>query len=204
MSSAEKTSNKLLLVSFAALIYILSGAQIDKINLGFISFKNISAFADLTFLLLIIYFIWDYYHFWVDNIASDWKKNIEKFYCEFLTKRLLRELKKSGSQYCRNYVSDEFPPNKSYNAESSWFIYDAHYKFGFGSKQLRVEIEKESDYGGINKVGHVVHIFNGDALKSLRYLFWLEWTFHEKAFRVQLLPLVLSTIALVLLIFNLI
>ncbi|MDW2255193.1 hypothetical protein [Vibrio sp. 1569] len=88
----EKENRILGMISLAAIALVLGGVEIDKVNLGFITIKNVGYMFKWGLFLGVSYLLWGAYQNWRKSVAKLCDENLEEYLCTYLTALLLKSM----------------------------------------------------------------------------------------------------------------
>jgi hypothetical protein len=205
MFEIEKENKILILCSIVSLAVAFGGIDIEKINLGFITIKSLGVIVKFGLVLFLVYLLWGFYQKWEKHVYEHCEKDLEDYLCTFLTNVLITKIKTQGPDFCNtNQTFTTLNDWSIISAKSSHFIYSPSCGKKSNNRNLRVQLQKTDEYNNTSSIDHVVHGFYGEKLSELKATYWMKWLVVHPFFRINILPGIVGSIALLVMIVHLI
>ncbi|EOX4911493.1 hypothetical protein ACS0KU_004771 [Vibrio alginolyticus] len=200
----EKNNKTLMACSLTAFVSVFGGVEIDKVNLGVVSIKNLGDLMNVGLLLVLSYLLWGAYQNWKNSLSALCEEDLENYWCTYLTDLLLKRIKQQGPSFC--HVDQTFTKLTDWSlvsAESSWFIYSPGSEKKSGNRCLRVQLQYTDSYNNTSEINHVVHGFKEAELSDQRFDYWFKWITFQPFFRLHILPYLLGGLGWVVVLIHL-
>lgn len=204
MGKMEKNNKTLMACSLTAFVSVFGGVEIDKVNLGVVSIKNLGGLINIGLLLVLSYILWEAYQNWKSSLSALCDEDLENYLCKYLTDLLLKRIKQEGPRFCLvDQTSTNLTDWSLVSAESSWFLYSPGSEKKSGNRCLRVELQYTDSYNNTSKINHVIHEFKAAELSDKRFDYWFKWIILQPFFRQHILPYLLGGLGWAVVLFHL-
>ncbi|AVF74768.1 hypothetical protein MH171_000059 [Vibrio parahaemolyticus] len=200
----EKENRILGMISLAAIALVLGGVEIDKVNLGFITIKNVGYMFKWGLFLGVSYLLWGAYQNWRKSVAKLCDENLEEYLCTYLTEVLVDQIREEGPHFCEtNQTKGNLRDWANVSAKSSCFLYDAHCGKSSNNRRLRVQLQHTNEFNSTSEIEHVVHGFYSNEMPKLKRAYWFQWVAVQPFFKQYILPAIFGCFAWVTLVAHL-